>query len=185
MTNESTPPKTGLVVIDVQKSVMEGAWQADAVVDRIAVLIGRAREAKVPVIYVQHEDDNLVKGSPGWEIEERIAPAPDDVVIAKHFPDSFAGTKLGETLRRLAVGHVVMAGAQTDVCIRTTTLRTLIEGYDLTLVEDCHTTEDATFDDVKIGAEQIVAHTNLCLWCLTYPGQTSTIAAHNEVQFAG
>lgn len=59
----------------------------------------------------------------------------------------------------------------------------LAEGYDVTLVEDCHTAEDATFDDVVVPAEQIVVHTNLCLWSITYPGQVSTLAPHDEVRF--
>ncbi len=187
MTDQAARP-TALVVIDVQNDVMADAWEAEKVVARIARLIQRARDAAVPVVYVQHEDEGMLRGSEGWQLVDAIAPQPGDAVVAKRFPDSFADTTLGETLRDLGVRHVVMAGAQTDVCIRTTTLRTLVEGYDLTLVEDCHTTEDAGFDladgeKVPISAKQIVAHTNLCLWNLTYPDVTATIAPHDTVAF--
>ncbi|MDP9318035.1 MAG: cysteine hydrolase [Actinomycetota bacterium] len=186
---EAAPRKTALVVIDVQNAVMDGAWQGDDVVGRIATLIARAKEAGAPVVYVQHEEDgDMARGSEGWRIVDAIAPGDDDVVVAKRFPDSFSQTTLRETLDGLGVGHLVIAGAQTDACIRTTTLRTLAEGFDLTLVEDAHTTEDATFDmtdgeKVPISAKQIVAHTNLCIWNLTYPGLTSTIAPHDQVEF--
>lgn len=186
---DPAPRPTALVVIDVQNDVMAGAWQAEEVVDRIATLIQRAREADIPVVYVQHEDSGMPRGAEGWQIVDAISPRAGDTVVAKRFADAFAETTLGETLKDLGVRHVVMAGASTDVCIRTTTLRTLIEGYDLTLVEDCHTTEDTGFDlsdgeKVPISAKQIVAHTNLCIWCLTYPDVTATIAPHDTVAFA-
>lgn len=189
--DDATVGKTALVVVDVQNSVMDGTWRADEVVDRIKALIRRAREADVPVVYVQHEEDdgNMAREADGWRIVEAIGPHEDDIVVAKRFADAFEETTLRQTLERLGVGHVVMAGAQTDACIRTTTLRTLVEGYDLTLVEDAHTTEDAMFDltdgeKVPVSAKQIVAHTNLCIWNLTYPGRTSTLAPHHEVSFA-
>lgn len=181
--------KTALVVVDVQNAVMDGAWEADAVVARIATLIARAKDADAPVVYVQHEADGaMARGSGGWRIVDAVAPANEEVVVAKRYPDAFAETTLREELDALGVGHLIIAGAQTDACIRATTMRTLMEGYDLTLVEDAHTTEDAMFDltggeQVPISAKQIVAHTNLCVWSLTYPGLTSTIAPHDEVPF--
>jgi nicotinamidase-related amidase len=187
--SNSTIRRSALVVIDVQNAVMDGAWQATEVVERISTLIQRARDAGAPVVYVQHESDSMQGGSDGWQLVAAITPRADDVVVAKRYPDSFAETTLAETLQALGVSHLVIAGAQTDACIRTTTQRALVEGYDMTLVEDCHTTEDSAFDltdgeKVEISAKQIVAHTNLYIWCLTYPGVTATIAPHHEVEFA-
>ena len=181
--------KTALVVIDVQNSVMADAWQADEVVARIATLIHRAKEEGVPVVYIQHEADDLPRDTEGWQIVEAIRPGPDDIVIAKRFQDSFAETPLRETLDRFGVGHLVITGAATDWCVRATTIRALVEGFDMTLVEDAHTTGDAMFDmtdgeKVPISAKQIIAHTNMCLFGVEYPGVTSTIVPHNEVKFA-
>ncbi|MEJ7630202.1 MAG: cysteine hydrolase family protein [Nocardioidaceae bacterium] len=186
---DTSARKTALVVIDVQNSVMADAWQADEVVARIATLIRRAKDEGTPVVYVQHEEDEgMERGSDAWQMVEAIRPGDDDIVVAKRFPDSFAETTLRETLDGLGVGHLVIAGAQTDACIRATTIRTLVEGFDLTLVEDAHTTEDSMFDmtdgeKVPISAKQIVAHTNMCLWNVSYPGVTSTITPHHEVEF--
>lgn len=172
-----------LVVIDVQKAVMDKAWQRDAVVSRIATLVDRARSEDVPVIFVQHQDEELTPGSDGWAFVDAFAPKDGEAVIAKRYPDSFEETELADTLERLDVSHLVIAGAQTDACIRVTTHRALAEGYDMTLVEDCHTTDDRMFDDVDVSAQQLVFHTNLCMWSLGYPGRVSGIAPHDAVSF--
>jgi len=184
----STRPGTTTVVmvIDVQRAVMESAWDRDGVVARIRALIRRARSKQVPIVFVQHHDldgDGLARGTDGWKFVEAVAPRDDDMLVEKNYPDSFADTELAGILAELGAGHLVIAGAQTDACIRATAHRALAEGYDVTLVEDCHTTEDATFDDVVVPAQQIVVHTNLCLWSITYPGQVSTLAPHDEVRF--
>lgn len=186
--SDQAPTGAALLVIDVQRRVMEGAWDADGVVARIATLQDRARSEGVPVIHVQHADEQMPEGTDGWRLVDAVAPRDGETVVGKHFSDSFAETTLNETLQGLGVGHLVIAGAQTDWCVRTTALRSLSEGYDVTLVEDCHTTEDAKFDDfragdVDISATQIVAHTNLYFWGLTYPGRQCTIAAHDAVTF--
>ena len=182
--------KSALVVIDVQNAVMETAWDADGVVSRIGTLIERARDEGVPVVYVQHEEDggDMERDSDGWQIVKDIAPSDSDPVVGKRFGDSFAETTLQETLQGLGAGHLVMCGAQPAYCVRTTTNRALVEGYDVTLVEDCHTTDDAIFDmtdgeKVPMSAKQIVAHQNRYFYGIGHPGVTAGIAPHHEVEF--
>jgi nicotinamidase-related amidase len=188
---DTNPSTSALVVIDVQNAVMESAaWDPDGVVSRIATLIQRARDEGVPVVYVQHEEEGgMDPGSPGWQIVEDIAPRDGEPVVAKRYGDSFAETTLQDTLHDLGARHLVICGAQTDFCIRTSTQRALIEGYDVTLVEDCHTTEDAIFDmtdgeKVSISAKQIVAHQNRYFYGISYPGVSANITPHNEVDFS-
>jgi nicotinamidase-related amidase len=185
---DTQPRKTALVVIDVQNSVMADAWQSDEVVARISTLIARAKDEGVPVIYIQHEADDLPRGSDGWQIVEAIRPGDDDIVVAKRFQDSFAETTLREKLDGLGIGHLVITGAATDWCVRATTIRALVEGFDMTLVEDAHTTGDTEFDmtdgeKVPISAKQVIAHTNMCLFGVEYPGVTSSIIPHDKVEF--
>lgn len=184
----NAPRRTALLVIDVQNDVVANAYDRDGVIDRIGTLIRQAKAAGAPVIWVQHQDDELAPDTEGWQIVEAIRPGPDDLVVAKRFQDSFVETTLRRTLDDLGVGHLVVAGAQTDACIRASTMRALIEGFDLTLVEDAHTTEDTMFDlsdgeQVPVSAKQIVAHTNLCMWSVRYPGLTSTVVPHDKVEF--
>jgi nicotinamidase-related amidase len=74
MTTLSDRPETALVVIDVQKGVVAEAHQRDAVVANISTLVDKAREEGVPIIWVQHSDGQLVKGSDDWEIRPRVGP---------------------------------------------------------------------------------------------------------------
>jgi nicotinamidase-related amidase len=175
--------KAALMVIDVQNDVVARAWQRDEVVRRIAFLADRARTEGVPVIYVQHHGEDMQQGSDGWQIVDGIAPRDGEAVIAKKYPDAFEGTDLEGTLTKLGISHLVITGAQTDACVRSTTHRALAEGYDMTLVEDCHTTDDRGFDGVDISAEHLVAHTHLCMQFVSYPGRVSGIAPHDEVSF--
>jgi nicotinamidase-related amidase len=172
-----------LIVIDMQNDVLSKAWERDGVISRTASLIDRARGENVPVIFIQHEDDAMPAGSDDWKIVPELTPAEGDPVIAKRYADSFEETTLEAVLSDLGVAHLVVAGAQTDFCIRNTTHRALAEGYDVTLVEDCHTTDDALYGNVDISAEQLVNHTNLHLRSLTYPGRVSGVAPHHSVTF--
>src|SRR5690349_11896007 len=111
---------TALVVIDVQNAVVADGHDVDGVLSRIAALIAHAREKDTPVVYVQHESDDLVPGSDAWQIRPEIAPAGTDPVIHKRFGDAFVETNFEETLANLGVGHLVITGAQTDACVRST-----------------------------------------------------------------
>jgi nicotinamidase-related amidase len=170
---------TCLLVIDLQVDVVAACVDRDGVLARTAALIDRARGEDVPVIFVQHQAADLQPGTAGWQFAASIAPVPGEPVVAKQHRDSFAGTTLEATLAELDVTHLVLAGAASDYCIRTTMQRAAADGYDVTLVQGCHTTEDAEFDGVQITGEQIVAHTNLYMKGLRYPGQTLGIAPHD------
>jgi len=166
----------------MQEGVIGGLFDADGVLARTAALIERAREGGVPVVWVQ--DDRVDLGTPAWELAAPLKRLDDEPLVRKRFRDSFAGEGLPEVLRRLGATRLVIAGAQSDYCVRTTTQRAAAEGYDVVLVSDAHTTEDAEWDGVVITGEQIVAHTNLYFSGLRYPGQVIGIARHDEVRLA-
>lgn len=170
-----------LLVIDVQNGVVANAWDRDGVLERLAALIDRARTDGVPVVYVQHESDDLVPGTDPWRIHERIAPRDGEPVIAKRYGDAFVETTLPRTLEQLEAGHLYIAGAQTDACIRSTVHRAMGIGYDVALVSDCHTTDDFDWDGVKLSAEQIVGHLNLAIRYSDYPGQVIRAIPHTEI----
>jgi nicotinamidase-related amidase len=173
---------TALVVVDVQNGVVAGAPRRDEVVANIQQLVSRARAADVPVVWVQHADDGLEQGSEAWQYVPELSIDPSEPVVHKHFGDSFEGTDLEDVLATRSVGHVVVAGAQTDACIRSTIHGAFTRGYDVTLVGDAHTTEDLT----QWGApppEQVISHTNLYWGFQSAPGRTATVAATDEVDF--
>jgi len=177
--------KAALVVVDVQVGVMSGAWDSARVIGNVASAVERARAEGVPVVWVQHSDDELSYGSPPWQWVPELVPAEGEAVIHKNFNSSFADTELDHELAGLGVTHVVMAGAATNWCIRATAYGALDLGYDLTVIEDAHTTETITLDNgTTIEASSIIDELNVCMTWIDYPGRKNATATAEEVDFA-
>jgi nicotinamidase-related amidase len=182
MTTLENRPNTALLVIDVQNGVVAGAYERDAVVANVARLVETARRERVPVVWVQHSDEGLARGSDDWRIVPELTPGDAEPLVEKGYGDSFEETTLETVLAGLGVGRLVVAGAQTDACIRSTLHGALVRGYDAILVSDAHTTEDQS----AWGApppEQVIAHTNLYWTYETAPGRTAGTVATKDVDF--
>jgi nicotinamidase-related amidase len=175
--------QSALMVIDVQNGVVANAYNRDGVVANIAALVEKARAAKVPVIWVQHSDDGLQPGTAEWEYVDELRRSPDEPLVQKRFGDSFEGTELEHLLAARHVGRLVVTGAQTDACIRSTIHGAFTRGYDVALVGDAHTTEDLS----GYGApppDQVIAHTNLYWNEQRAPDRQGETIDTDAVQFA-
>jgi nicotinamidase-related amidase len=177
-------PNTALLVVDVQNGVVKGAHERDAVVANIGSLVEKAWRERVPVVWVQHFSEQLAKGSDNWRIVPELIPGDAEPLLEKNYGDSFEDTPLETVLLGLGVGQLVIVGAQTDACIRSTIHGAFVRGYDVTLVSDAHTTEDRTAWGAP-PADQIIAHTNLYWTYQTAPGRTAKIVKTEQVDFGG
>lgn len=176
--------KTALLVIDVQNAVVEDGWDRDGVLARISTVIDTARQGGVPVIYIQHDEPgspNMARDTEGWRIVVEVAPDEGEPVIAKQHGDAFVDTTLEATLAGLGAGHLILVGAQSDGCVRSTSYGALRTGYDITLVSDAHTTSDRPNGASIIPAELIVAHVNLANQFIDYPNTSSRVVSHTEI----
>lgn len=180
--------KTVLVVIDVQHGNTAQGWDRDGVIGRIAGLIDRARGDGVPIVWVQHESGPFVPGSDPWQIVAEVRPGADDPVVAKRYLDAFVETDLKERLDALGATRLVLCGAATDACIRSTAARSQMEGYDTVLVADGHTTDEGPWvmplpdgTEVPVGAREIIAYTNFFVGDTEYPGVTTEVVRAAEV----
>lgn len=174
---------TALIVIDVQRDVVGQAHDVDRVVTNIGQLVDRARAEKVPVVWVQHEDDSMPAGSEGWEIVDELTRDHDEPSITKRYGDAFEDTDLESILSERGIGHLVVTGAQTDACIRATLHGAVTRGYDATLVGDAHTTEDMRAWGSPLSPEQAIAYANM-YWSFTAaPGRTCATVDTAEVVF--
>ncbi len=165
---------TALLIIDVQVGFIEGdpsVYNAANMLQRIRDLITRGRAANIPIIYVEHASDPGVDGP----IHPDVMPHEGDVVVQKHTPDSFYHTSLQEELKTRGIKALIIAGFQTELCIDTTVRRAWSMGYDLTLVEDAHST--FTFDKAALTAPQIIAHHTGIL------REFATVKKADEIQF--
>jgi nicotinamidase-related amidase len=176
-------PNTALLVIDVQNGVVTGNHERDAVVANVGSLVEKAREAQVPVVWVQHNDDGLVQGNEAWQIVPELAPDAAEPIVQKRYGDSFEDTNLESVLSDLGVGRLVVSGAQTDMCIRSTLHGALARGYDAILVKDAHTTEDLAAWGAPPPAA-VIAHTNMYWTNQTAPGRTAGTVETKDVDFS-
>ncbi len=182
MTTLENRPNTALLVIDVQENALARAHGRDAIVANVGSLVERARREGVPVVWVQHCDEHLARESDGWQIVSELTPGEAEPLVEKHHGDSFEGTTLETVLSGLGVGRLVVVGAQTDWCVRSTLHGAFARGYDATLVGDAHTTEDQT----EWGApppDMVIAHTNLYWAYQTAPGRTAGTVDSKDVDF--
>jgi len=184
MTTLANRPNTALLIIDVQNGVVAGTHNRDEMIANINTLVDKARSEDVPVVWVQHQDDNLPRGSEQWEYVPELARDDAEPLVHKSYGDSFEDTNLEQVLAERSVGKLVVTGAQTDACIRSTLHGAFVRGYDVTLVGDAHTTEDLT----EYGApppQQVVAHTNLYWKFQDGPGRSAGTVDTADVSFSG
>ena len=156
--------RTALVVIDTQLGMFETPGvppvpDGERLLRNVEGLIQRAREADVAVIHVRHADGPghpLERGTRGWPIHPRVAPAQGEPIVDKETPDSFLRTTLGEELESRGIGRLVLAGMQTEYCVDTTCRRAFGLGYEVALASDAH----GTWDSEHLSAAEVVSHHN-------------------------
>lgn len=184
MTTLADRPNTALLVIDMQEKVVAEVFDRDNVIANIAALVARARDEGVPVVWVQHSDDELPRDSEGWAYIPELERAETEPLVHKSYGDAFDGSDLESVLAEHGVGRLVVTGAQTDMCIRGTLHGALARGYDATLVEDAHTTEDLRPWGVPVSPEQVVAHTNTYWTWAKAPGRSGDVVPTAQVEFS-
>ncbi|WP_412538140.1 isochorismatase family protein [Longispora sp. K20-0274] len=184
MTTLENRPNTALLVVDVQKGVVAAAHERDAVVATISDLVDRARQERVPVVWVQHSDEDLVRESDDWLIVPELTPGDAEPLVEKNYGDSFEATTLETVLSGLGVGRLVVVGASTGWCVRSTLHGAFVRGYDTILVSDAHTTEDQTGWGSP-PPEAVIAHTNLYWNYQTAPGRTAGAVKAKAIDFSG
>ncbi len=183
----STRPgsNSALLVVDVQAGVVGQAWERDRVVGNVALAVRKAREAGVPVVWIQHHDDELQRDSPSWQWVPELAPLPEDVHIHKRFNSAFEDTALPAELDRLGVTRIFLAGAATNWCIRATAYGALDRGFDVTLLSDAHTTGDIALAPGRVvEARSVIDDLNLAMRWLSYPGRTNAAVKVADATFA-
>ncbi len=118
------------------------------IVPVLAKRLEEARASGTPVIYVcdAHQPDDpefsvwpphAVRGTPGAQVVEPLAPREGELVITKTTYSGFYGTELEDALRELGVSHLVLTGVVTNICVLYTAVDALMRGYRVTVPPDC------------------------------------------------
>ena len=167
MNRSAEHPQTALLVIDLQHAMFESdrippMHDGARLLATVRELLTGARQAGMPILYVRHDGGAghvLEAGKKGWQIHAAIAPAPGEPVIDKRTPDSFHETDLLPALDAARIGRLIVAGAQSEVCVDTSCRRAFSLGFETILVSDAH----STWDSEGLTAEQIICHHNRIL----------------------
>ena len=174
-------PNSALLVIDVQVNVVGDAYKRDETIAKINLAVAQARNAEVSVIWVQHSDEWMAIDSDDWQIVPELTPLDGEPKVFKTFRSSFEQTDLEHVLANLHVGHLYISGAQTNNCIRHTIHSALERGYDITLIEDAHTTSDFKWDNGPVPAQQVIDEQNANLHEYALPNRTAQITPAAKV----
>jgi len=152
--------KTALVIIDVQVAMFadeEKPYHGQEVLENIHLLLDKARETGLPVVFVQHNDNAAFKKDTAlWQVCPEISPIAGEARVDKTTRDSFYQTELDSVLHHLGIKTIIFCGMQTEYCVNATCSRAYTLGYDAFLAFDGHT----TFDSKVLPASKIVAHHN-------------------------
>jgi nicotinamidase-related amidase len=140
----SASARVAVLVIDVQSGLFNTVpppFEANQVIQRINSVTDRARAAKVPVIFAQHHGPPLT--SSGTELHPDLNVLPQETVVIKKTGDAFYGTNLESLLRSSRVETLVLMGFATDFCVDSTLRNAVSKNFEVFVVSDAHTTNDA------------------------------------------
>ncbi|MFK8165141.1 MAG: isochorismatase family protein [Lewinella sp.] len=151
-----------LLVIDMQKgsfTPQTPRFDTDGVVERINELAAILREQNYPVVYIQHDGTGtgeFEKHTWEWENLDELIVDSTDIRIDKYANDVFYHSKLQATLAELKVNDLLITGCATDFCVESTIQSALTKDYNITVVEDGHTTGERP----HLTAEKVIEHYN-------------------------
>jgi nicotinamidase-related amidase len=174
-----------LLVIDVQVGVVASAWDRDRIIGNVSLAVERARQAGVPVIWVQHESEKLKRDSAAWQWVPALEPLAGELRVHKRYNSAFENTELLAELDRRGVAKLFLAGAATNWCIRATAYGALERGFDVTLLSDAHMTQDMELAPGQVvQARSVIDDLNAAMRWLSYPGRNNAATPVAEASFS-
>ena len=155
---------TGLILVDIQNDYFPGGkMELTGISDaglKAGALLSVFRENNWPTFHIQHLSVQpgatfFLPDTAGAKIHDCIKPLAEELVIQKHYPNSFRETSLLEELKKQAVEKVVICGAMSHMCIDATTRAAFDVGFDCTVIQDACATRDLEFGGQALAAEQV------------------------------
>jgi len=161
--------KSALLIIDVQNDYFPGGKMAlhepEQALEKITELLQYYRQQQWPVIHIQHEMLDrpqrpatfFVPHTEGQQLHPTVLPAENETLLIKHFPSSFAGTKLLEILQQQQIKQLVICGMMTQMCVDTTTRAAFDLGFEVLVAIDATACPTLHFGNTVIPADTVKA----------------------------
>jgi len=148
-----------LLVIDMQEAILRGDAKLDlaSVIERVNRLADRVRRRGGCVVFIQYDGgagEDVALHTPGWQILSSIRRETGDRTVHKTLNDASFGTSLHLDLTRLGAKRVLVAGWATDLCVDATVRSAAALGFEVVVIEDCHTVSDRP----HMSAECVIEH---------------------------
>lgn len=150
-----------LLLVDIQNDYFPGGKMELVGINEAAaqaqLLLAAFRRRGWLTYHIQHVSlrqgaSFFLPGTPGVEIHGSIAPLPGEMVIEKHFPNSFRDTGLPEVLAAAGVKELIICGAMSHMCIDASTRAAADLGFPCTVIHDACATRDLVFGETVIPA---------------------------------
>jgi nicotinamidase-related amidase len=157
---------TALLLIDIQNDYfpggtmeLEGSVEASLCARR---LVEHFRQRNMPILHVRHTSLRegatfFLPGTHGAGIHTHVAPLETEIVIEKHFPNSFRDTALLDRLRTLGATRVAIAGMMTHMCVDATVRAAFDYGFHCTVASDACATRALQFENMPVSAGHVHA----------------------------
>jgi nicotinamidase-related amidase len=158
--------KTALLLIDIQNDYFPGGTMelvgSTEAGNNAEQILARFREQGEPLVHIQHistrpDASFFLPDTAGAAIHPSVEPAPGEVVITKHFPNSFRNTALADQLQNRQINHLVVAGMMTHMCVDATVRAAFDLGFRCTVLHDACATRDLSFASTAVPAHQVHA----------------------------
>jgi len=156
----------GLIIVDVQNDYFTGGSMELVGMDKASIncskLLNSFRTKQLPIFHIQHIATRegatfFVPNTPGCEIHECVKPRDNEIVLTKHYPNSFRETELNAFFKEAGVEELVICGAMSHMCIDATTRAAFDLGYRCHVVSDACATRDLEFNGQLVKAADVQA----------------------------
>jgi len=156
--------KSALLLIDIQNDYFpNGAmtlFDAEEAAQKASQVLNHFRSEKLPVFHIQHIATRptatfFLPCTFGVGINAAVQPVDNELVIVKHYPNSFRDTELLDNLKESGVTHLVICGMMTHMCVDATVRAAKDLGFEITLIGDACATRDLEINGNKVEAKDV------------------------------
>lgn len=158
-----------LLVVDTQKGIIDDTlYQFNKLKMNIKTLLNIARDKKIEVIYVRHDDglnSGFSFGDKSFEIYEEFKPKESEKIFTKEVNSAFhESTGLLKYLKVKNESKIIIVGIRTDLCIDATIKSGFEHGFELFIPEYTN----STIDNQYISKEILYKYFNEYIWPIRY-----------------